>query len=67
MILYNLRWLRLRAHLTQHKLGCAVGVDSTAISRWETLRAAARPAVVLRLADVLGVTPKDLTTAADPE
>lgn len=60
MILYRLRYWRIKRRLTQAALGCLVGVDSTVISRWETLRIAARTVSAMRLAAALGVSVRDL-------
>ena len=59
-VLYALRVHRMWAGLTQEELAQRSGVARNTISRLETGEQPARPRTARKLADALGVTPKDL-------
>jgi HTH-type transcriptional regulator, competence development regulator len=56
----RLRQLRLERALTQHDLYQITGMSEDALSRLENERRHARPSTIRRLADALGVEPREL-------
>lgn len=61
----TLRNARERAGLTQRELGVRAGVNFSQISRYEQGVALPRPGMLLKLAEVLGVTPEFLRDGED--
>jgi DNA-binding transcriptional regulator YiaG len=59
----TLRELREWAVLTQEELAQLMGVSATTVSHWETGNKVPRPSKVQRLAEVLGVTSKNVIAA----
>lgn len=47
-------------NMTQAELACALGVERTTVSMWETGRSRPRAKMLLRLAKVLGCTVDEL-------
>ena len=56
----DVRSIRVAQGLTQAELARALGVKRTTVTMWEIGASAPRPAMLLRLADVLGCTVDEL-------
>lgn len=56
----KIRQLREQAGLTQKQLAEAVGVDQSAVARWENEENNPTAARIMQIADVLGCNPGDL-------
>ena len=61
----DLRTLRRNAVLTQEELAAKVGVRQRMVSLWENGEATPRPANIRKLAEVLGVTPREVLAALE--
>ena len=61
----GLKELRRQAMLTQQELAERVGVHYRRIQEWESGAASPRPVNQRRLAEALGVTPRELLTALE--
>lgn len=57
---------RARANLTQAALGARAGISRVSIAKLESGRVLPQPATVHRLAQALGVEPKDLRFGVPP-
>ncbi len=55
--------LRQQAVLTQRELAAALGVHPRLISKWENGEARPRPANIRKLAEALGITPREVLAA----
>jgi len=60
MAISALREIRRARTLNQKQLARLAGVSQQTLSKWETGRLAPSPAVAVRLAAILGVTPSDI-------
>jgi transcriptional regulator with XRE-family HTH domain len=60
VILENLKRTRERYPLTLRELETKSGVSKTTINKLENLRQNARPSTIRKLAEALGVEPKEL-------
>ncbi len=60
-----LQRLRKTAVLTQQELANAVGVHLRVVQSWEAGEAMPRPANIRKLAEVLGVTPREVLAALE--
>lgn len=56
----KIRQFREQAGLTQKQLAEAVGVDQSAVARWENGENNPTAARIMQIADVLGCNPGDL-------
>ena len=56
----RLRRLRKEQLLTQQELSCTTGISQDGISQLETEKRAAQPGTIKKLAEALGVEPKEL-------
>lgn len=56
----QLRFYRERAHMTQQQLADALGVARTTVTMWETSPAMPPARMLVKLAQVLGVTVDEL-------
>lgn len=56
----KIRQLREQAGLTQKQLAEAVGVDQSAVARWESGENHPTAERIMQIADVLGCNPGDL-------
>lgn len=56
----KIRQFREQAGLTQKQLAEAVGVDQSAVARWENEENNPTAARIMQIADVLGCNPGDL-------
>lgn len=56
----KIRQFREQAGLTQKQLAEAVGVDQSAVARWENDENNPTAARIMQIADVLGCNPGDL-------
>ena len=61
----TLRRLREEAALTQTELGRACGVSQHAVWRWEQALARPSPAHRRKLAELLGISPKEVLEAVE--
>ncbi len=59
----DLRALRQDAVLTQGELAARLGVGPRIITKWENGEARPRPANIRKLAEVLGVSPREVLAA----
>ncbi len=66
MELPELREVRMMRLMTQAQLAIRAGMTPASISRIETGRSKARISTVRRLADALGVDPRDLVFPQEP-
>lgn len=61
----NIKQLRTKRGLTQERLAIVMGIDRSAIAKWETGAAMPRADKLIELAKVLGCTIDDLMKADD--
>lgn len=61
----NIKQLRTKHGLTQERLAIAMGIDRSAVAKWETGAAMPRADKLTELAKVLGCTIDELMKADD--